>query len=666
MASNLRVREVRLLDKMLDLGADSTSGFSSTQDDFSDQWKLLIYDNDCRDIISPLLNVGALRAKGVTLHMLLHSEREAVPDAPAVYFVRPTEANLARIVDDCKKQLYRAVYLNFSTRVERPLLEKFAKDLLAGGCVGTVVRVVDQYLDVIALEPNLFTLNIPRSFEALNAKGTTELQMRSYIGRVAHGLLSTVRLLGQLPVIRAPPGGAAEMLAGELGSLLRENLAPRGPAYALFSESLAASQHQARPLLLIFDRSADMAPVLQHTSTYQSLVDDLLEYRLNRVTVEVGGSKSGGGVGGADAGKKKTYDLNTQADAFFSLYAGEPFPEAVEANERELAEVSVREGEIRSHPSGGPGAAVAAKGIAAAASTLPDIRGTDLSAAIESLPEILAKKANLEAHTNILQAVMTRIAAREVPTFFEHEQAILAAGAVADRARLVELLRDGTKGNLGDKARLLLIVALVGETDASKATWDAYETAFVQGCAVMPVPPQKADIDRMLGAVAFARKLQNLQSPMGGKASGGGAYAGSSGTALSSLLSAAGQGATRLMSKATSFFTKFTPLHVSRVVDNLSEGRACVEADTYCTVDPRAKVTDLVDSRGLKYSEVIVFVVGGGCYAEFYNLQELRKLSTQAGNTLRQVLYGSTELLSADAFIEQLQALCDLDKDQRT
>ena len=123
MASNLRVREVRLLDKMLDLGADSTSGFSSTQDDFSDQWKLLIYDNDCRDIISPLLNVGALRAKGVTLHMLLHSEREAVPDAPAVYFVRPTEANLARIVDDCKKQLYRAVYLNFSTRVERPLLE---------------------------------------------------------------------------------------------------------------------------------------------------------------------------------------------------------------------------------------------------------------------------------------------------------------------------------------------------------------------------------------------------------------------------------------------------------------------------------------------------------------------------------------------------------------
>ena len=38
--------------------------------------------------------------------------------------------------------------------------------------------------------------------------------------------------------------------------------------------------------------------------------------------------------------KKRTYDLNTQTDPFFGRFAGSPFPEAVEANERELAEVS--------------------------------------------------------------------------------------------------------------------------------------------------------------------------------------------------------------------------------------------------------------------------------------------------------------------------------------
>jgi len=45
--------------------------------------------------------------------------------------------------------------------------------------------------------------------------------------------------------------------------------------------------------------------------------------------------------------------------------------------------------------------------------------GKDLSEAIESLPDILNRKANLEAHTNILQAVMKKVAAREVPTYFE-------------------------------------------------------------------------------------------------------------------------------------------------------------------------------------------------------------------------------------------------------
>ena len=72
-------------------------------------------------------------------------------------------------------------------------------------------------------------------------------------------------------------------------------------------------------------------------------MDDLLDHRLNRVTVELAGKDN-------TAGKKKTYDLNTQSDHFFARYAGSPFPEAVEANEKELAEVSQREAEIRSKP----------------------------------------------------------------------------------------------------------------------------------------------------------------------------------------------------------------------------------------------------------------------------------------------------------------------------
>ncbi len=35
----------------------------------------------------------------------IDTDREPVPDAPAVYFVRPTEANIKRIAEDCAKQV---------------------------------------------------------------------------------------------------------------------------------------------------------------------------------------------------------------------------------------------------------------------------------------------------------------------------------------------------------------------------------------------------------------------------------------------------------------------------------------------------------------------------------------------------------------------------------
>jgi sec1 family domain-containing protein 1 len=64
-----------------------------------------------------------------------------------------------------------------------------------------------------------------------------------------------------------------------------------------------------------------------------------------------------------------------------------------------------------------------------------------------------------------------------------------------------------------------------------------------------------------------------------------------------------------------------------------------------------------VDVGNQTFSEVIVFVVGGGCYTEYFNLQELRRCSVEARNTLRNVVYGSTDLLDAEGFLQQLAQL---------
>ena len=75
-----------------------------------------------------------------------------------------------------------------------------------------------------------------------------------------------------------------------------------------------------------------MSPPLMHSSSYQSLIDDLLEHKLNRVTIDVTNKDKDS--------KRKTYDVNTVSDLFFAKYAGALFPDAVEANEKELSEVN--------------------------------------------------------------------------------------------------------------------------------------------------------------------------------------------------------------------------------------------------------------------------------------------------------------------------------------
>ena len=60
-----------------------------------------------------------------------------------------------------------------------------------------------------------------------------------------------------------------------------------------------------------------------------------------------------------------------------------------------FSQVSQREMEIRSKPN---------LGLTTTTDRSESTSGRDLSEAIESLPDILSKKANLEAHTNILQA----------------------------------------------------------------------------------------------------------------------------------------------------------------------------------------------------------------------------------------------------------------------
>ncbi len=74
-------------------------------------------------------------------------------------------------------------------------------------------------------------------------------------------------------------------------------------------------------VLLILDRNIDLVPLLSHGWTYQALVSDCLEMKLNRVTVA--------------SPQKKAYDLDAK-DFFWAKNAANPFPQVAEDIDTEL------------------------------------------------------------------------------------------------------------------------------------------------------------------------------------------------------------------------------------------------------------------------------------------------------------------------------------------
>lgn len=275
---------------------------------------------------------------------------------------------------------------------------------------------------------------------------------------------------------------------------------------------------------------------------------------------------------------------------------------------------------------------------------------------------------------------MKKIASREIPTYFELEQGILTnGGKVIDKSIVISLLKDSNKGVMEDKLRLLLILAIIGDTNMlNKSTVEELDQAFRQGCEGLSSNsgsnniPSNIEIDEALCAIQYIRKLQSLQSNSSMNRLRGTGYTSNiqSNTVLSSLLTTAHSKASSLISKATSFFIKFTPYYITRVVDNLSEGKSCIEDETFCYFDPRLRDTtgttntsnttsnNSNTSQGHKYSDVIVFVLGGGNYTEYFNLNELLKDKLSNGNSsLRSITYGCTDMISGNDFINQLYKL---------
>ena len=479
--------------------------------------------------------------------------------------------------------------------------------------------------------------------------------------RICSGLFSVLATLGVLPVIRCERGGAPEMVARKLCRLLEEH-----PTLKLHSHSATGASQHSRPVLVIMDRNLDLITPLQHVSTYQALVDDVLDHSANRVEFNVSPSDATSAQT-ARAPVRKKLDIDPDADPFYSRQKFKPFPEAIESNGTELQHVTEREGQIRSQTSGD------------GTHIMPDGPPSNLATAVESLPILLERKKKLEVHTSILQAVMNGVAARDIPQFYELETSLATGSYNSDFSKakqdVLQLVTDPSKGNVDDKIRLTIVYMLsaaASNTDVDEVVQKMKEALETKATAQSTTQSEtskgiftkqdRVRLDNGIRAVEYLKKIRSMQmipSMNVIQAEESSSYAGAvaSSDMLTNFMARATNQATGLLAKATDrlgtmMMGKIHKHRATLVVENICEMRANTEDDEYLYLDPRVKGD--VDVAALRNNvtrapirDVIAFMIGGGCYGEYQNLQMVG----------RNITYGTTEMVNPCNFVDYLGKL---------
>ena len=599
-------------------------------------WKALILDNKSQSIVSSVLRVNDLLRCGITIHSMISSKRSPLPDVPAIYFIEPSIDNILLIIDDLNNDKYDEFYINFTSNINREFLEEFAKKVSLSGKSFKIKQIFDQYLNYIITEPNLFSLDHPKIFTKFNHPSTSEDQIHQLASDLSDGLLSVILTTGNIPIIRCQRNGPAELIATQLDFKLRD--------YLSNSKSLLNQSIQQRSALVLIDRNIDLSSMFSHSWIYQCMVSDV--FNLKRNTIKILDEEN----------KIKNYDIDPN-DFFWNKNSQLPFPDVVENANIELEDYKKDAQDLTNRT-----------GI----TSFNDIDNNEnadtlkIQQAVDALPQLTARKSTLDMHMDVLASLLKELEAKSLDKFFEIEQNYNNPKV---QEQFLELLSEQSKkNNIEDKLRTFIILTLIVD-DIPSSFINQVKTKFKQ-----------LDPEINLDSIKYIEKFKQIIKLSSLSSLSQDSYGNnddlnlqsSNNSVLFNNLSSRLYGLTegRLtegLSSLTSGLKKLLPnkknLPITNIVESImdpnnSSNNSIQLTDDYLYLDPKLRGGHSKPPKRQSYNNSIVFVVGGGNYLEYQNLQEY---ASNQNNGVQSIIYGSSDIMTANEFLNECNELGKLE-----
>ncbi|KAI4837980.1 Sec1 family protein [Plasmodium brasilianum] len=585
-------------------------------------WKILIYDSEGQNILAPLLKVGNLRHHGVTLNLNLHKERNSIPEVNAVYLIDNNKENIDKVIRDMINNMYGSYYINFLSYISDENFEYFANECVKNNIVSYVSKITDRYIKFISLSSTTFSLNIPHCFKILHE--TSDNLIQNAMDQITEGLVSFLVTLGVVPIIRVSPNKTypSKTIAEKLHKKIYELLNLRSTNNYVFN-----SKSIQRPLLILVDRDIDLSVMIQHAWTYQALIHDIFDIKLNKIYLnQINSSEQNSRSGRNGNIPNKYYDINNN-DSFFLNNCNKPFPEVANNISECLNEYNEKMKNLNKNDK-----------------TNNDNITGGLMSAMNILPEMTEHKRLLDMHTNILTDLIKEIKERDLDKFYENEFDFECSNEKICIQYMNNIL-NSIKGNNFDKYRAFLCLYLA-KRNLNPQTLDG----FIQKLNSLNIDTSSVNFIKQLEKFKSMNININVNTPLIHSNSGSTTFKQQLNT-YSNIFIDKGF---NILQGAKNLLPRRREIKITKLVETLIENKPSSLNEQFIYIDPKNPPSTQMDKLYIKQENIkdcIIFVIGGGNYIEVSALKDLEEKMN------KKIIYGTTDFVRPENFLQELNEI---------